>query len=67
VVLDDSDFEFIGNHVEGVLEDQGTMLSGTVGHAPSRLIPMRSVVDLAGRWLADNRTYAPVATQSQTW
>ena len=67
VVLDDSDFEFIGNHVEGVLEDQGTMLSGTVGHAPSRLIPMRSVVDLAGRWLAGNRKYAPVAIRSQTW
>lgn len=55
VALDDSDFKIIGNYVERVLTDQGAMLSGRVGRAEARLLPMRSVVDLAGDWMGQHR------------
>jgi aminoglycoside 3-N-acetyltransferase len=61
VALDDGDFETIGNYVERVLTGQEVMLSGRVGRAESCLIPMRSVVDLASQWMADNRPWQTTA------
>ena len=57
VVLDDGDFEAIGKYVERVLTERALMRSGRVGRAESRLIPMRSVVDLASEWMAENRPW----------
>jgi FxsC-like protein len=48
VVLDDSDFEKIGEVV-----DKETI---NVGTAPSRLLPIRDVVDLAEEWMRVNRS-----------
>ena len=59
VVLDDGDFEIIGNHLENELKDQGVMPTGRVGRAASRLLPMRRVVDLAGQWMEENRPWKP--------
>jgi aminoglycoside 3-N-acetyltransferase len=57
VALDDGDFETIGNHLENVLKDQGKMVSGRVGRAASCLVPLRLAVDLAGEWMAENRSW----------
>jgi aminoglycoside 3-N-acetyltransferase len=66
VALDDGDFDKVGNYLENVLKDQGAMLSGRVGRAVSRLIPMRRVVDLAGEWMAENRPWKQTAP-SRNW
>jgi aminoglycoside 3-N-acetyltransferase len=57
VALDDDDFEKIGQYVESVLTERAMMRRGRVGHAESRLIPMRAVVDLASKWMAENRPW----------
>jgi aminoglycoside 3-N-acetyltransferase len=68
VALDDDDFETIGNYLENTLIDQGTMLTRRVGRAPSRLIPMRDVVDLASQWMAENRRWKrTVARRNWPW
>jgi aminoglycoside 3-N-acetyltransferase len=51
VVLDDGEFENIGK----ALEDKITVPIGTVGKAPSRLLPLRCVVDFAVDWLGAHR------------
>jgi len=51
VVLDDGEFEIIGKS----LEDKITVPIGPVGNAPSRLLPLRCVVDFAVDWLAAHR------------
>jgi len=66
VVLDDGDFEIIGNYMENELKDQGLMLTGCVGRAASRLLPMRRVVDLAGHWMGENRPWKPTGA-SKNW
>jgi aminoglycoside 3-N-acetyltransferase len=57
VALDDDDFEKIGHYLECVLAEQGAIRRGRVGRAESCLIPMRSVVDLASEWMAENRLW----------
>jgi aminoglycoside 3-N-acetyltransferase len=51
VVLDDGEFEIIGKS----LEDKISVPIGPVGKAPSRLLPLRCVVDFAVDWLARHR------------
>ena len=51
VVLDDGEFEIIGKS----LEDKITVPIGLVGKAPSRLLPLRCVVDFATDWLRAHR------------
>lgn len=51
VVLDDGEFEIIGKS----LEDKIAVPIGPVGKAPSRLLPLRCVVDFAVNWLAAHR------------
>lgn len=51
VVLDDGEFEIIGKS----LEDKITVPIGLVGKAPSRLLPLRCVVNFAVDWLATHR------------
>jgi aminoglycoside 3-N-acetyltransferase len=50
-VLDDSDFELIGE----VIDKNVPMHRGYVGNAECRLMPMRPVVDLAIDWMRDHR------------
>jgi aminoglycoside 3-N-acetyltransferase len=63
VALDDGDFGVIGSCLEYLLNVQGSILSGRVGHAESRLLPMRRVVDFASEWMADNRPWGPFASR----
>lgn len=51
VVLDDSDFEVIGE----VIDKEVDMRRGYVGNAECRLMPMRSVVDIATNWMRQHR------------
>jgi aminoglycoside 3-N-acetyltransferase len=51
VVLDDSDFEVIGE----VLDKNVGMRRGYVGNAECRLMPMRQVVDFAANWMREHR------------
>jgi aminoglycoside 3-N-acetyltransferase len=51
VVLDDSDFEAIGE----VIDKNVGMHRGYVGNAECRLMPMRPVVDLAMNWMREHR------------
>jgi aminoglycoside 3-N-acetyltransferase len=51
VVLDDSDFEAIGE----VIDRNVDMRRGYVGNAECRLMPMRPVVDLAAHWMREHR------------
>ncbi len=51
VVLDDSDFEVIGE----VIDKNVGMARGYVGNAECRLMPMRQVVDIATNWMSDHR------------
>jgi aminoglycoside 3-N-acetyltransferase len=51
VVLDDSDFEAIGE----VLDEDINMHRGYVGNAECRLMPMRQVVDTAANWMGEHR------------
>jgi aminoglycoside 3-N-acetyltransferase len=53
VVLDDSDFECIGEQ----LDKTTVRAQGYVGQALCRLIPMRDVVDAAAHWMTSNRTF----------
>jgi aminoglycoside 3-N-acetyltransferase len=58
VALDDGDFEIIGKSLEDAENDNPVMLKGLVGNAPSRLIPMRHVVDFARDWMAGHRWHS---------
>jgi aminoglycoside 3-N-acetyltransferase len=51
VVLDDSDFEVIGE----VIDKNVDMHRGYVGNAECRLMPMRPAVDLAMNWMREHR------------
>lgn len=52
VVLDDSDFENIGELIDKtVIHEQGY-----VGHANCKLMPMRDIVDFAAAWMRAHRT-----------
>ena len=51
VILDDSDFEAIGE----VLDKNIGMHRGYVGNAECRLMPMRQVVDTATNWMREHR------------
>jgi aminoglycoside 3-N-acetyltransferase len=51
VVLDDSDFEVIGE----VLDKNMDMHRGYIGNAESRLMPVRPVVDFATNWMYEHR------------
>jgi aminoglycoside 3-N-acetyltransferase len=52
VVLDDSDFEVIGELIDAKV----VYATGYIGQAHSRLMPMREAVDLATDWMSRNRT-----------
>ncbi|HTU75328.1 MAG TPA: AAC(3) family N-acetyltransferase [Trebonia sp.] len=51
VVLDDSDFEVIGE----VLDKNVDMHRGYIGNAESRLMPMRPLVDFVTNWMREHR------------
>jgi aminoglycoside 3-N-acetyltransferase len=51
VVLDDSDFEAIGE----VIDKNVDMQHGYIGNAECRLMPVRPVVDLAMNWMREHR------------
>jgi aminoglycoside 3-N-acetyltransferase len=51
VVLDDSDFEAIGE----VLDKDINVHRGYVGNAECRLMPMRQLVDTAANWMGEHR------------
>ena len=51
VVLDDSDFEEIGDHLDKEIADH----QGYVGEAKSRLMPFLAVVDHATEWMRRHR------------
>jgi aminoglycoside 3-N-acetyltransferase len=51
VILDDSDFEAIGE----VLDEDINVHHGYIGKAECRLMPMRLVVDTAANWMGEHR------------
>lgn len=51
VILDDSDFEAIGE----VLDEDINVHHGYIGKAKCRLMPMRLVVDTAANWMSEHR------------
>ena len=51
VVLDDSDFELIGDY----LDKEIVVHQGDIGEAECRLLPVRDVVDYATEWMREHR------------
>lgn len=59
VVLDDQEFEVIGQSLEeslaGALGETVTIKRGKVGSAQCRLVPLRPAVEFAGEWMVKHR------------
>jgi aminoglycoside 3-N-acetyltransferase len=59
VVLDDQEFEVIGKSLEESPDGKATIKHGAVGHARCRLVPLRTAVKFAEKWLIEHRHATP--------
>jgi aminoglycoside 3-N-acetyltransferase len=55
VVLDDQEFDVIGEALEESLVEKVTIKRGRVARAQCRLVPLRPAVEFAKDWLAEHR------------
>jgi aminoglycoside 3-N-acetyltransferase len=59
VVLDDQEFEVIGESLEDSPGGIAAIKYGEVGHAQCRLVPLRPAVEFAEEWLLKHRRVTP--------
>jgi aminoglycoside 3-N-acetyltransferase len=59
VVLDDQEFDVIGEALEESLGEKVTIKRGRVARAQCRLVPLRPAVEFAKDWLAEHRLETP--------